>query len=91
MILSGGYSMWYARWELRVYSGKLTTDGLVSGVDQRRAWVANLLANLGPGRVILITLITAGVLIAAYWRQKHLSVATATVSDDKPSQNYDMM
>ncbi len=88
MILSGGYSMWYARWELRVYSGQLETDGLVAGVDRRRAWVANYLANLGPGRVILITLVAATGTVAAYSVQNRFSTAGSEPSDE-PDNNYD--
>ncbi len=90
MILSGAYSMWYARWELRVYSGKIATDALVAGVDQRRAWVANNLAGLGPGRVILITLVTAGALVLAYSVQKRLSLGGSRPSDE-PGSDYDIV
>lgn len=90
MILSGAYSMWYARWELRVYSGTLATDGLVAGVDQRRAWVANNLAALGPGRVILITLVAVGGLVLAYSVQKRRSFGGPKPSDE-PDGNYDIV
>ncbi len=88
MILSGGYSMWYARWELRVYSGDLSADGLVSGVDRRRAWVANYLAGLGPTRVILITLVVVAGMFVAYsvqnWRSsaKQRDADTASIDYD---------
>lgn len=90
MILSGAYSMWYARWELRVYSGTLATDGLVAGVDQRRAWVANNLAALGPGRVILITVVAVGGLVLAYSVQKRRSFGVPKPSDE-PDGNYDIV
>ena len=90
MILSGAYSMWYARWELRVYSGNLSTDGLVAGVDRRRALVANYLASLGPGRVTLITLVAAAGLTAAYSVQDRHSSAGAK-SVDTPDADYDIV
>lgn len=91
MILSGGYSMWYARWELRVYSGKLSTDGLVSGVDGRRAWVANYLANLGPARVILITLVAAAGMVAVYSVQNRYSSAGAKAVKKPDPDYYDIV
>ncbi len=90
MILSGTYSMWYARWELRVYSGKLSTDGLVAGVDRRRAWVANYLASLGPAGVILITLVVVAGMIGAYAVQKRLSAEGAS-SGGTPDADYDIV
>lgn len=90
MILSGGYSMWYARWELRVYSGHLSADGVVTGVDRRRAWVANYLAGLGPMRVILITLVAVVGMFAAYSIQNRSSTASAKGAD-KPRTDYDIV
>ena len=90
MILSGGYSMWYARWELRVYSGNLSTDGVVSGVDRRRAWVANYLSGVGPMRVIVITLVAvAGLLVSNSVRKRYSSVETRV--DDEPKTDYDIV
>ena len=88
MILSGAYSMWYARWSLRVYSGNLSTDGVVSGVDRRRAWVANYLTGVGPMRVIAITLVAvAGLLISNSLRKRYPGVETGGV--DEPRTDYD--
>lgn len=90
MILSGGYSMWYARWELRVYSGNLSTDGLVSGVDRRRAWVANYLADLGPARVIAVTLVAVfGMVVAHSVRKRDSAIRTGT--SEEPEPDYDMV
>ncbi len=90
MILSGGYSMWYARWDLRVYSGNLSTDGLVSGVDRRRASVANYLAELGPARVIAITLVAVvGMVVAHSVRKRDPAIRTGT--SEQPGPDYDMV
>ena len=90
MILSGAYAMWYARWELRVYSGDLSTDGLVSGVDRRRAWVANYLTGIGPTGVIAITLIAVtGLLISNSLRKRYSGVETPVV--DEPRTDYDIV
>ena len=90
MILSGAYAMWYARWELRVYSGNLSTDGLVSGVDRRRAWVANYLTGIGPTGVIAITLIAVtGLLISNSLRKRYSGVETPVV--DEPRTDYDIV
>ena len=90
MILSGGYAMWYARWELRVYSGNLSADGLVSGVDRQRAWVANYLSDIGPTGVIAMTLMAvAGLLISNSLRKRNSGVET-TVADE-PNTDYDIV
>ena len=90
MILSGGYSMWYARWELRVYAGNLSNDALVEGVDRRRAWLANYLAGLGPVRVIAITLVSVvGMVVAQSVRKRGPSMGT--VSSKEPETDYDMV
>ena len=90
MILSGGYSMWYARWELRVYSGNLSTDGLVSRVDRRRAWVANYLADLGPARVIAITFVAVvGMVVAQFVRKRDRAMRIGT--SEEPKADYDMV
>ncbi len=90
MILSGGYSMWYARWELRVYSGNLSTDSVVSAVDRRRAWIANYLASLGPARVIAITFVAvAGMFVSHSVRKRYLRAETRLL--DEPRTDYDMV
>ena len=70
MILSGAYSMWYARWELRVYSGKLSSDGLVARVDQRRAWVACSLSTSLQGRDALATVWGCDTVLAVVKRRR---------------------
>ena len=90
MILSGGYSMWYARWELRIYAGNLSTDALVQGVDRRRTWIANYLANLGPARVIAITLVAVvGMVVVQSMRKRDPGTSTAT--SEEPETDYDMV
>ena len=75
MILSGAYSIWYARWELRVYSGNLSTDGLVAQVDRRRAWVANYLTGIGPMRLaVIIVVAVAGSLVSNILRKRSANV-----------------
>ena len=90
MILSGSYSMWYARWELRVYSGNMSTDGLVAGVDSRRAWIANYLADLGPTRVIAITLVVVVGIVAIQASRKRAPAKNAGPSEE-PRNDYDMV
>ena len=90
MILSGSYSMWYARWELRIYAGNLSTDALVEGVDRRRTWIANYLANLGPVRVIAITLVAVvGMVVVQSMRKRDPGTSTAT--SEEPEIDYDMV
>ena len=73
-----------------MYSGNVSTDGLVAGVDRRRAWMANYLASLGPARLISITLVVVAGMVAAHAVQNRLSATgTGTNSVDKPDPDYD--
>ena len=83
MILSGGYAMWYARWELRVYSGNLSTDSVVSGVDRRRTWISNALANLGPARMLAIIVVVVGALFVQYAVRKRSADAVKGRGDSE--------
>lgn len=73
-----------------MYSGKLSTDSLVAGVDRRRAWVANYLASLGPAGVILITLVVVAGMIGAYAVQSRHSAEGAS-SVGTPHADYDIV
>lgn len=56
MVASGSYAIWYARWELKVYGGDLTTDRVVRWGEQFRADVAQRIELLGPARSALVLL-----------------------------------
>lgn len=62
MVLSGGYAIWYARWELAVYSGDLARDPIVEGGEKARLWVVDLLRNVGA--VTLAAGVAASIVVA---------------------------
>lgn len=57
MVASGLYAVWYARWELDVYSGDLTVDSVVRWGEQFRASVAQRIELLGPARSALVLIV----------------------------------
>lgn len=66
MVASGGYAIWYGRWELSVYAGDLSSDPLVDRGERLRLALANGLERVGPVRIALVLLATfaLGVLAA---------------------------
>lgn len=54
MMFSGLYAIWYARWELRVFAGKLETDGLITTIDTKRSIISNFLADQGLVRIMAV-------------------------------------
>ena len=78
------------RWELRIYAGNLSTDALVEGVDRRRTWIANYLADLGPARVIAITLVAVmGMILVQTVRKR--DEGTGTGNSDASETDYDIV
>jgi hypothetical protein len=51
MILAGGYAIWYGRWELAVYDGRLESDGVVETGENIRSWFITTIDGLGASRI----------------------------------------
>jgi cytochrome c biogenesis protein CcdA len=51
MILAGGYAIWYGRWELAVYDGRLESDGVVETGENIRSWFISTIDGLGASRI----------------------------------------
>lgn len=64
MILSGGYAIWYARWELAVYGGNLNNDRVVNAGEQLRNDLVQLIERVGATRLLLV-MVTAVALLCA--------------------------
>lgn len=69
LMLAGVYLVIYGRYELRVASGEITKNSLVSWFERLQADVSNWLSDVTPGRIgIFILLAIIGALILG-WRE----------------------
>ena len=80
MMLSGTYAIWYARWELRIFSGDLRQDRLISAIDAKRTLVSNFLANQGILRLTLLLGLVSLVAIAAHRRKPNQQTQSPSVT-----------
>ena len=61
MIISGSYAIWYARWELAVYRGDLSTDVIIDTGERWRLKAITFIENVGAVRlgVMLLSAVAA--------------------------------
>lgn len=63
MILSGGYAIWYARWELAVYRGDFSNDPIVDAGERIRRAVIQTIEAVGAIRLGLFVAAVLSTLI----------------------------
>ena len=63
MIISGSYAIWYARWELAVYSGDLSTDVIIDTGERWRIKAITFIENVGAVRLGVMLLIAVAATI----------------------------
>ena len=61
MILSGAYAVWYARWELAVYRGDLSSDAVVDVGERWRLAVVTWLEQVGALELTLFIVVVVAV------------------------------
>lgn len=90
MILAGGYAIWYGRWELAVFSGDLTSDRLVTAVEDLRVRMVDFVQSVGPG--LLAVVLSVGIVFVITMsrfvvplREGEASIADSSVSDEAES------
>ena len=70
MILSGGYAIWYGRWELAVYRGDLSDDLIVEAGERFRLSLVQFIETIGASRVgLLVALAVASAVAISGYRQ----------------------
>lgn len=70
MILSGGYAIWYGRWELTVYRGDLSDDLIVDAGERFRLSLVQFIETIGAVRVgLLVALAIASAVAISGYRQ----------------------
>ena len=63
MILGGAYAIWFGRWELAVYDGRLETDPVVDAVEEIRISVVQFIETVGALRLGAIIVLAVSVLL----------------------------
>ena len=70
MILSGGYAIWYGRWELAVYRGDLSDDLIVDAGERFRLSLVQSIDTIGAARVgLLVALAVASAVAISGYQQ----------------------
>ena len=70
MILSGGYAIWYGRWELTVYRGDLSDDLIVDAGERFRLGLVQSIDTIGAARVgLLVALAVASAVAISGYQQ----------------------
>jgi cytochrome c biogenesis protein CcdA len=75
LVLAGAYVAYYGTYELRLASGEITDDPIISAATAAQAAVARLISELGPGLLgaALVGLVAVGVLARRARRRKPTS------------------
>ena len=81
MVLSGAYAMWYARWELSVYSGNLGSDVVIDTGERWRLNVITFIEDVGAVRLGAVVLAAVAVTIGIAQLVADRRTSTATGDD----------
>lgn len=75
MILSGGYAIWYARWELDVYRGNLGTDIVISTGESWRGAAVSWIESVGALRMgaIILAVVAISLGIAQFLSDRRVA------------------
>ncbi|MAT05891.1 MAG: cytochrome C biogenesis protein [Acidimicrobiaceae bacterium] len=75
MVFAGSYAIWYGRWELAVYDGRLDRDPVVDRIEVIRLRLVGLVERVGPLQLVVLTaVIVVGV---GVWPRVRRSVASS--------------
>ena len=77
MILAGLYAVWYGRWELAVYDGDLTSDPVISRIENTRLWIVAGILRVGAGQLALVVVVVAIATVVFVGRHRRLSPEAA--------------
>lgn len=70
MILGGLYAVWYARWELRVYQGRLGSDAIVDFGERLRLEFVQLVDEIGAPRLAASATFLIGSMMLVAWLRR---------------------
>jgi cytochrome c-type biogenesis protein len=75
LILSGGYAIWYGRWELAVYDGDLSSDSIVDAGTNLQTRFVLFTQSFGANRIALIIVAITTVTFLGF-RLRHRNIGT---------------
>ncbi len=66
MVLAGGYTIWYGRWQLAVYDGNFATGPVIDTMEDVRLWFVVAIERVGSQQLaLLVIVLAAGAITAA--------------------------
>lgn len=70
MVLGGLYAIWYARWELGVYQGRLGSDAIIDFGERFRLEFVQLVDEVGAPRFAAAATLIIGSLMLVTWLRR---------------------
>lgn len=71
MIIAGAYVAWYGWYEIRVFSGAVTSDPIIDTAADVQTWLATTVNNVGPAGLAIFVLAFVAIAAAiAWWRNR---------------------
>jgi cytochrome c biogenesis protein CcdA len=71
MIIAGAYVAWYGWYEIRVFSGAVTSDPIIDTAADVQTWLATTVNNVGPASLAIFVLAFVAIAAAiAWWRNR---------------------
>lgn len=86
LILSGGYAIWYGRYELSVYDGNRSTDAIYDAGTNLQTQFVLFVQSVGATRIALaVVAVTAAAFLVFRLRHLHTGTLDATTSTSDPT------
>ncbi len=86
LILSGGYAIWYGRWELAVYDGNVSSDSLVDAGTNLQTRFVLFTQSFGANRIALIIVaLTAVTFLGFRLRHRNIDSLETTTAAPEPT------
>ncbi|HUP75590.1 MAG TPA: cytochrome c biogenesis protein CcdA [Acidimicrobiales bacterium] len=70
MVLGGLYAIWYARWELGVYQGRLRSDAIIDFGERLRLEFVQLVDAIGAPRLAAVATLVIGTMMLVAWLRR---------------------
>ena len=88
LILSGGYAIWYGRWELSVYGGNVSSDSVINAGTNLQTRFVLLTQSFGANRIALVIVaLTAMTFLGFRLRHRNIDNLRATTAAPEPTQS----
>jgi len=86
-VVAGAYVAWYGWFEIRVLSGRATSDPIISAAVAVQGSISRWVAGLGAGKLLLLALVVAVALASlALVRRTRARRSSHSTQNARPSQ-----